>query len=177
LDANGAVLDRRFSSCDPLTFLYGRYCVWPLAAGEGGTPSANSQTLAVINSHSSWMSSWMGAPAAPSWSSSPSQMPAAPSPSSSPPFAGGGGGGGGSPGASGFVQAYAGKFWVNGMPKRFAGTNNYYLPYASSRMVDDVLTRAVQQNLGYIRTNAFIDIGSADGSGSVDGMKNGIYFR
>ena len=64
-----------------------------------------------------------------------------------------------------------------GKPFRQAGSNNYYLMYSSQFMVDDVLTRAAAQNFNTMRTWGFLDIGNQDGSNSVDGPKNGIYFH
>jgi mannan endo-1,4-beta-mannosidase len=80
---------------------------------------------------------------------------------------------------AGFVQAQGSAFVVDGITKRFAGTNNYYLIYAPRSMVDDVLTRAARQGLGYIRLWAFLDVGNTDGGWSIDGsgLKNGVYFR
>ncbi len=62
-------------------------------------------------------------------------------------------------------------------PFRIAGSNNYYLMYSSHFMVDDVLTTAAAQSFNTMRTWGFIDIGNADGSNSVDGPHNGIYFH
>ena len=64
-----------------------------------------------------------------------------------------------------------------GQPFRVAGSNNYYLMYSSKFMVDDVLTRAAAQNFNTMRTWGFIDIGNQDGTNSIDGLHNGVYFH
>ena len=71
-----------------------------------------------------------------------------------------------------------GALTVNGVGKRFVGTNNYYLAYASRAMVDDVLARAAASGLGFVRTWAFIDSGwEAAGWSAIDGNKNGKSFQ
>ena len=61
---------------------------------------------------------------------------------------------------------------------RFAGANNYYLPYKSEFMVDDVLETAADSGFTVVRTWAAIDIGNADGSGSTHGKADGVvYFQ
>ena len=64
-----------------------------------------------------------------------------------------------------------------GQPFRMAGSNNYYPMYESQFMVDDVLTRAASQNFNTFRLWGFLDIGNRDGSNSVDGPHNGVYFH
>ncbi len=64
-----------------------------------------------------------------------------------------------------------------GQPFRQAGSNNYYLMYESQFMVDNVLETAAAQNFNTMRTWGFIDIGNQDGTNSVDGIHNGIYFH
>lgn len=59
---------------------------------------------------------------------------------------------------------------------RFAGTNNYYLPYKSELMVDDVLARAADQGFSVVRTWGFIDIGNQDGTGSTHGKADGVVY-
>ncbi len=66
---------------------------------------------------------------------------------------------------------------VAGSTFRQAGSNNYYLMYSSHFMVDNVLTTAASQNFNTMRTWGFIDVGNQDGSNSVDGPHNGIYFH
>ena len=69
------------------------------------------------------------------------------------------------------------QLFVRGQPFRVAGSNNYYLMYSSKFMVDDVLTRAASQNFNTMRTWGFLDVGNADGTNSVDGPHNGVYFH
>ena len=44
-------------------------------------------------------------------------------------------------------------------------------------MVDNVLTTAAAANFNVMRTWGFLDIGNQDGSQSIDGPKNGVYFQ
>jgi hypothetical protein len=108
--------------------------------------------------------------------------------------------------ASQFASASDGHFVLGGQPLRFSGTNNYYLHYKSRAAINDVLQTAadqvgvivvidrtllcasrphrlvlyvssILQGLLTVRAWAFIDIGHADGSGSVDsggGAKEGM---
>jgi mannan endo-1,4-beta-mannosidase len=79
---------------------------------------------------------------------------------------------------AGFVTTRGTSFEVDGLPFRFAGTNNYYLQYQDAAMVADVLDRAAARNFSVLRTWAFLDIGYPDGSESVGGgAKNGVWFR
>lgn len=64
-----------------------------------------------------------------------------------------------------------------GKPFRMAGSNNYYPMYVSHYMVDNLLTTAASQNFNTFRLWGFLDIGNADGSNSVDGPHNGVYFH
>lgn len=66
---------------------------------------------------------------------------------------------------------------VAGQPFRFAGSNNYYLMYSSRFMVNDVLEAAQRAGFNTLRTWGFLDIGNADGSDSVRGPSNGVYFQ
>jgi mannan endo-1,4-beta-mannosidase len=71
-------------------------------------------------------------------------------------------------------------FELGGEPFCFVGTNNYYLSYKPRPMVDDVLSSAQTMGARVVRTWAFIDRGSLDGSvPSVDGegSKEGVYFQ
>ena len=67
-----------------------------------------------------------------------------------------------------FVKQVGPRLKLGGDEFRFAGTNNYYLPYKSEFMVDDVLGRAADQGFTVVRTWAFTDIGNQDGSNSTD---------
>jgi mannan endo-1,4-beta-mannosidase len=66
---------------------------------------------------------------------------------------------------------------VHGQQFRFAGTNNYYLMYKSRAMVDDVLDSAAANNFKVVRTWGWLDIGNEDGSNSVAGKADGVYFQ
>jgi mannan endo-1,4-beta-mannosidase len=80
--------------------------------------------------------------------------------------------------AAGFVKTAGTAFTLDGAPFRFAGTNNYYLSYQDSTMVEDVFSRARAHNFSVLRTWAFLDIGRPDGSASVGGgPKNGVWFQ
>ena len=60
---------------------------------------------------------------------------------------------------------------------RFAGTNNYYLMYKSQFMVDDVLQRAADKGFKVLRMWGSLDIGNQDGSNSIQGKADGVYFQ
>lgn len=57
----------------------------------------------------------------------------------------------------GFVKPNGTEFSVDGSSFYFAGTNNYYLPYAPDYMVDDVFSKAKSMGLKVMRTWGFID--------------------
>jgi len=72
------------------------------------------------------------------------------------------------------------QFEVEGNALCFAGANNYYLGYKPQAMVDDVLETAHAMGIRVLRTWAFIDRGSLDGSvRNIDGegSKDGVYFQ
>lgn len=74
----------------------------------------------------------------------------------------------------------SGVFWLDGKPFCFAGSNNYYLTYKPREMVDDVFVQAQAMGLKVMRTWAYEDRGSLDGSvESVDGdgTKEGVFFQ
>lgn len=79
----------------------------------------------------------------------------------------------------------SGVFFEQGAPFCFSGSNNYYLTYQDKVMVDDVFAQAKAMGLKVLRTWAFIDRGSLDGSmPSTDvndwephGTKKGVYFQ
>lgn len=62
-------------------------------------------------------------------------------------------------------------------PVRFVGTNNYYLIYADQFMVDDVLETAARHNFSVVRSWVFLDTGFQNGSASIGGTPNGLYFQ
>lgn len=76
-----------------------------------------------------------------------------------------------------FVKQAAGQLRLNGKVFRFAGTNNYYLMYKSQVMVDDVLQAAAENNFRVIRMWGSLEIGSQDGSNSIQGKSDGVYFQ
>lgn len=79
-----------------------------------------------------------------------------------------------------FAKRPVATFEVDGEPLCFVGANNYYLAYKPKSMVDDVLESARAMGVKVVRTWAFIDRGSLDGSvPNVDGngTKDGFYFQ
>ena len=76
-----------------------------------------------------------------------------------------------------FIHRTGRELFHNGQRFRVAGTNNYYPMYSSKTMVDDLLTTAAASSFNVIRFWGFLDIGNQDGSNSVDGMHNGVYFH
>ena len=69
------------------------------------------------------------------------------------------------------------RLYHHGKPFRMAGSNNYYPMYESQFMVDNLLTTAAAQDFNTFRMWGFMDIGNQDGSNSVDGIHNGVYFH
>ncbi|HEV2778441.1 MAG TPA: cellulase family glycosylhydrolase [Actinophytocola sp.] len=78
---------------------------------------------------------------------------------------------------AGFVTRHGKDFRLDGKPFRFAGSNNYYLMYKSPLMVDDVFADARAAGFTVLRTWGFLDIGNQDGSNSVRGKQEGVYFQ
>ncbi len=76
-----------------------------------------------------------------------------------------------------FVQRSGHVLYHRGAPFRVAGANNYYPMYVSQTMVDDLLTTAAANSFNVFRFWGFLDIGNQDGSNSVDGPHNGVYFH
>lgn len=76
-----------------------------------------------------------------------------------------------------FVNRTGHRMYRKGRPFRLAGSNNYYPEYESQTMVDDLFTKAASQGFNAFRFWGFIDIGNQDGSNSVDGIHNGVYFH
>ncbi len=80
----------------------------------------------------------------------------------------------------GFAGVNGAHFTLNDQPFYFAGANNYYLIYKSEFMINSVLDAALAMGLKVVRTWAFLDRGSLDGSvPDVDppGAKEGVYFQ
>ena len=76
-----------------------------------------------------------------------------------------------------FVHRNGANLEYKGKPFRFAGTNNYYLMYKSQFMVDDVLNSAAAARFEVIRMWGSLDIGNQDGTNSINGKSDGIYFQ
>lgn len=76
-----------------------------------------------------------------------------------------------------FVKRDESELRLNGKPFRFGGANNYYLMYKSQAMVDDVLTTAAANNFNVIRMWGSLEIGNQDGSNSINGKSDGVYFQ
>jgi mannan endo-1,4-beta-mannosidase len=76
-----------------------------------------------------------------------------------------------------FIGRSGRMLYQNGQQFRMAGSNNYYPMYVSQFMVDNLFATASAANFNTFRVWGFIDIGNADGSNSVDGAHNGIYFH
>jgi len=77
----------------------------------------------------------------------------------------------------GFVVRLGKNLSLDGREFRFAGTNNYYLMYKSQLMVDDVFADAQAAGFTVLRTWGFLDIGNSDGSDSIRGKSDGVYFQ
>ncbi len=76
-----------------------------------------------------------------------------------------------------FVAKSGNALFSKKAPFRVAGASNYYPMYASQFMVDDLLTRAAANSFNVVRFWGSLDIGNQDGSNSVDGIHNGVYFQ
>lgn len=76
-----------------------------------------------------------------------------------------------------FVQRIGRELHRDGARFRVAGASNYYLAYKSRFMVDDVLQTAKDNGFNVIRAWAAFDIGNADGTGSIHGKADGVYFH
>lgn len=79
--------------------------------------------------------------------------------------------------SGGFVVRQGPNLRLDGKLFKFAGSNNYYLMYKSRAMVDDVFADARAAGFTVLRTWGFLDIGNADGSNSVRGPSEGVYFQ
>lgn len=76
-----------------------------------------------------------------------------------------------------FVARSGRLMYHRGQIFRMAGSNNYYPMYVSNFMVDNLFTTAATADFNTFRVWGFLDIGNADGTNSVDGPHNGIYFH
>jgi mannan endo-1,4-beta-mannosidase len=76
-----------------------------------------------------------------------------------------------------FVQRSGRELRHGGQPFRVAGASNYYLMYKSRVMVDDVLETAAASGFNVVRMWGALDIGNQDGSGSIRGKQEGVYFQ
>src|SRR5262249_14114554 len=76
-----------------------------------------------------------------------------------------------------FVKQAGPELRFHGNVFRFAGSNNYYLMYKSHLMVDDVLNAARDQGFRVMRVWGSLDIGNQDGSNSIRGKADGVYFQ
>jgi mannan endo-1,4-beta-mannosidase len=74
---------------------------------------------------------------------------------------------------SSFVKADGDGFTLNGSPFRFVGTNNYYLHYKTTSMIDDVLKSASEASFSVIRMWGFMD----GFEGDSDAMANKAYMQ
>jgi mannan endo-1,4-beta-mannosidase len=76
-----------------------------------------------------------------------------------------------------FVKRAGPELRLRGETFRFAGSSNYYLMYKSRFMVDEVLEAASDQGFRVMRIWGSLDIGNQDGSNSIRGKADGVYFQ
>jgi len=76
-----------------------------------------------------------------------------------------------------FVSRAGSELYLRGRPFRFAGSNNYYPIYKSPLMVTALLDKAAASDFSVMRVWSTVIIGNLDGSNSVDGAKEGVYFH
>lgn len=76
-----------------------------------------------------------------------------------------------------FVKQAGAELRLHGTRFRFAGANNYYPMYKSQFMADDVLTTAAAQGFRVMRVWGSLEIGNQDGSNSIRGKADGVYFQ
>jgi mannan endo-1,4-beta-mannosidase len=84
---------------------------------------------------------------------------------------------GSGPKSAQFVKQTGPDLRVTGKIFRFAGANNYYLMYKSQYMVDDVLQAAADNGFKVVRMWGSLEIGNQDGSNSLQGKADGVYFQ
>jgi mannan endo-1,4-beta-mannosidase len=76
-----------------------------------------------------------------------------------------------------FVKQDGPELRFRGKLFRFAGSNNYYPMYKSKFMVDDLFHTAAAQGFRVMRVWGSLDIGNQDGSNSIRGKADGVYFQ
>lgn len=76
-----------------------------------------------------------------------------------------------------FVKQAGPELRLRGRVFRFVGSNNYYPMYKSKFMVDDLLNVAAAQGFRVMRVWGSLDIGNQDGSNSIRGKADGVYFQ
>jgi mannan endo-1,4-beta-mannosidase len=76
-----------------------------------------------------------------------------------------------------FLKSSGGQLTLNGVPFRFGGGNSYVLMYSPPATVNQILETAASSNFKVVRTWGWIDIGELNGTGSINGPQNGVYFQ
>jgi mannan endo-1,4-beta-mannosidase len=76
-----------------------------------------------------------------------------------------------------FVRRVGRALEERGRTFRVVGGANYYLMYKSPAMVDAVLETAAANGFNVVRMWGSIDIGNQDGSNSIRGKADGVYFQ
>jgi len=76
-----------------------------------------------------------------------------------------------------FVRRVGDGLVLAGRPYRFAGSNNYYPMYRSPAMVDALFTKAAAAGFDVMRVWGSREIGTVDGSDSVDSPKDGFWLQ
>ena len=78
---------------------------------------------------------------------------------------------------AGFVYAQDGDLMLDGAPFRYAGANSYTLMFESQGGVDVAMKVYAEEELRVARAWAFLDVGRADGSQSVEISNRNVYFQ
>lgn len=76
-----------------------------------------------------------------------------------------------------FIRRAGRELQMGGRRFRVAGASNYYLMYKSQAMVDNVLNTAAASGFNVMRLWGSLDIGNQDGSNSIRGKADGVYFQ
>lgn len=76
-----------------------------------------------------------------------------------------------------YVRRVGRSFQLSGRPFRPVGASNYYLMYKSPAMVDSLLNTAATSGFNTVRMQGTIVIGNQDGSNSIHGKADGVYFQ